>query len=145
MHAMETSGELRFWKIAPRSSRANTMVINRRPTQTSCTLKLGELLRGHPAGWRAQHRVGGNDLGAMVADPAPDVRKISCTGSTATGRKIIGTGLGTKSSGTRSSWGGSNDPAIRAARRGIEKTAKGSVWATRFQNRAQFCVAAKRL
>ncbi|HKR90371.1 MAG TPA: aldehyde dehydrogenase family protein, partial [Phenylobacterium sp.] len=84
---------------------------------------------------------GGNDLGAWLVEH-PDVRKISFTGSTATGRRIMASASGNLKRITLEL--GGNDPAIVLPDVDIEKTAKELFWAA-FQNSAQFCVAAKRL
>jgi acyl-CoA reductase-like NAD-dependent aldehyde dehydrogenase len=70
------------------------------------------------------------------------ISKISFTGSTATGRKIMQNAAGTLKRMTLEL--GGNDPAIVLPDVDIAKTAKALFWAA-FQNSAQFCVAAKRV
>jgi acyl-CoA reductase-like NAD-dependent aldehyde dehydrogenase len=132
---------LAIWKIAPTLVAGNTMVLKPSPYTPLCTLKLGELLRDILPAGVLNIVSGGNDLGAWLTQH-PDVRKISFTGSTATGRKIMESASGKIKRITLEL--GGNDPAIVLPDVDIEKTAKDLFWAA-FQNSAQFCVAAKRL
>jgi acyl-CoA reductase-like NAD-dependent aldehyde dehydrogenase len=70
------------------------------------------------------------------------VRKISFTGSTATGKKIMAAASGNLKRITLEL--GGNDPAIVMADVDVQEAAKQLFWAS-FQNSAQFCVSAKRL
>lgn len=132
---------LAIWKIAPALVAGNTMVLKPSPWTPLCTLKLGELLRDILPAGVFNVISGGNDLGAWLTQH-PDVRKISFTGSTATGRKIMESASGNLKRITLEL--GGNDPAIVLPDVDIEKTAKELFWAA-FQNSSQFCVAAKRL
>jgi acyl-CoA reductase-like NAD-dependent aldehyde dehydrogenase len=78
---------LALWKIAPALRAGNTMVLKPSPYTPLATLALGELLREVlPAG--VLNVISGPEpLGALlVAHPTP--RKISFTGSAATGRRV---------------------------------------------------------
>ena len=132
---------LAIWKIAPALVAGNTMVLKPSPSTPLCTLKLGELAREIFPPGVLNVVSGGNDLGAWLVEH-PDVRKISFTGSTATGRRIMASASGNLKRITLEL--GGNDPAIVLPDVDIEKTAKELFWAA-FQNSAQFCVAAKRL
>ena len=132
---------LAIWKIAPALVAGNTMVLKPSPYTPLCTLKLCELLRDVLPAGVLNIVSGGNDLGAWITTH-PDIRKISFTGSTATGRKIMESASGNLKRITLEL--GGNDPAIVLPDVDIEKTAKELFWAA-FQNSAQFCVAAKRL
>ena len=132
---------LAVWKIAPALVAGNTMVLKPSPWTPLCTLKLGELLRDILPPGVLNVVSGGNELGAWLT-AHPDVRKISFTGSTATGRKIMASASGTIKRITLEL--GGNDPAIVMADVDVEKTAEALFWAA-FQNSAQFCVAAKRI
>ena len=132
---------LAIWKIAPALVAGNTMVLKPSPNTPLCTLKLGEILRDVLPPGVLNIVSGGNDLGAWMTQH-PDIRKISFTGSTATGRKIMEAASGNLKRITLEL--GGNDPAIVLPDVDIEKTAKELFWAA-FQNSAQFCVAAKRL
>lgn len=132
---------LAVWKIAPALVAGNTMVVKPSPYTPLCTLKLGELLRDVLPAGVLNVVSGGNNLGVWLTNH-PDVRKISFTGSTATGRKVMESASGNLKRITLEL--GGNDPAIVLPDVDVEKTAKALFWAA-FQNSAQFCVAAKRI
>ncbi|MCB2013394.1 MAG: aldehyde dehydrogenase family protein [Sphingobium sp.] len=132
---------LAIWKIAPALVAGNTMVLKPSPYTPLCTLKLGELLRDVLPAGVLNIVSGGNDLGAWMT-AHPGINKISFTGSTATGRKIMESCSGNLKRITLEL--GGNDPAIVLPDVNVEETAKELFWAA-FQNSAQFCVAAKRL
>lgn len=132
---------LAIWKIAPALVAGNTMVLKPSPYTPLCTLKLGELLRDVLPAGVLNIVSGGNDLGAWITTH-PGINKISFTGSTATGRKIMEGASGNLKRVTLEL--GGNDPAIVLPDVDVAETAKRLFWAA-FQNSAQFCVAAKRL
>lgn len=132
---------LAIWKIAPALVAGNTVVVKPSPYTPLCTLKLGELLRDILPAGVVNVVSGGNELGAWLTGHR-DVRKISFTGSTATGRKVMQSASGDIKRITLEL--GGNDPAIVLPDVDIEKTARALFWAA-FQNSAQFCVAAKRI
>lgn len=132
---------LAIWKIAPALVAGNTVVVKPSPFTPLCTLKLGELLRDVLPAGVLNVVSGGNELGTWLTGH-PDVRKISFTGSTATGRKVMESAAGTLKRITLEL--GGNDPAIVLPDVDIDKTARELFWAA-FQNSAQFCVAAKRI
>lgn len=132
---------LAIWKIAPALVAGNTIVVKPSPFTPLCTLKLGELLRDVLPAGVLNVVSGGNELGGWLTGH-PDVRKISFTGSTATGRKVMASASGNLKRITLEL--GGNDPAIVLPDVDIDKTAKELFWAA-FQNSAQFCVAAKRI
>lgn len=132
---------LAVWKIAPALVAGNTMVLKPSPYTSLCTLKLGELLRDVLPAGVLNIVSGGNALGEQLVNHA-DVNKISFTGSTATGRRIMETASGNLKRITLEL--GGNDPAIVLPDVDVESTAQQLFWAA-FQNSAQFCVAAKRL
>ena len=132
---------LAIWKIAPALVAGNTMILKPSPYTALCTLKLGEILCDILPPGVLNVVSGGNDLGAWLTGH-PDVRKISFTGSTATGRKIMASASGNLKRITLEL--GGNDPAIVLPDVDVKETAEKLFWAA-FQNSAQFCVAAKRL
>ena len=132
---------LAIWKIAPALLAGNTMVLKPSPWTPLCTLKLGEILREVLPAGVLNIVSGGNELGSWLTEHA-DIRKISFTGSTATGRKIMEAASGNLKRITLEL--GGNDPAIVLPDVDVEKTATELFWAA-FQNSAQFCVAAKRI
>lgn len=132
---------LAIWKIAPALIAGNTMVLKPSPYTPLCTLKLGEILRAVLPAGVLNIISGGNELGERLT-AHPDVRKISFTGSTATGRKIMAASSSNLKRITLEL--GGNDPAIVLPDVDVKETAEKLFWAA-FQNSAQFCVAAKRL
>ncbi|MFS8038996.1 aldehyde dehydrogenase family protein [Xanthobacter sp. AM11] len=132
---------LAVWKIAPALLAGNTMVLKPSPFTPLCTLKLGELLRDVLPPGVLNIVSGGNDLGAAMT-AHPGIGKISFTGSTATGRRIMQAASGNLKRLTLEL--GGNDPAIVLPDVDVKTTAEKLFWAA-FQNSAQFCVAAKRL
>lgn len=132
---------LAVWKIAPALVAGNTMVLKPSPYTPLCTLKLGEIARDILPAGVLNVVSGGNDLGSWLTQHK-DVRKISFTGSTATGRKIMEASSGNLKRITLEL--GGNDPAIVLPDVDIKETAEKLFWAA-FQNSAQFCVAAKRI
>jgi acyl-CoA reductase-like NAD-dependent aldehyde dehydrogenase len=132
---------LAIWKIAPALVAGNTMVLKPSPFTPLCTLKLGELLRDVLPPGVLNIVSGGNDFGAWMTQH-PGIQKISFTGSTATGRKIMASASVNLKRLTLEL--GGNDPAIVMPDVDVKETAEKLFWAA-FQNSAQFCVAAKRL
>ncbi|BCH62152.1 aldehyde dehydrogenase (plasmid) [Agrobacterium vitis] len=132
---------LAVWKIAPALVAGNTMVLKPSPYTPLCTLKLGEIVRDILPPGVLNVVSGGNDLGSWLTQHK-DISKISFTGSTATGRKIMEACSGNLKRITLEL--GGNDPAIVLPDVNVKETAEKLFWAA-FQNSAQFCVAAKRL
>ncbi|USI77622.1 aldehyde dehydrogenase family protein [Sphingopyxis sp. USTB-05] len=132
---------LAIWKIAPALVAGNTMVLKPSPYTPLCTLKLGEILRDILPAGVLNIVSGGNDLGAWMTGH-PGIAKVSFTGSTATGRKIMESSASNLKRITLEL--GGNDPAIVLPDVDPAKVAQELFWAA-FQNSAQFCVAAKRL
>ena len=132
---------LAIWKIAPALVAGNTMVLKPSPFTPLCTLKLGEIVRDILPPGVLNVVSGGNDLGAWMTEH-PGISKISFTGSTATGRKIMASASSNLKRITLEL--GGNDPAIVLPDVDPKTAAKELFWAA-FQNSAQFCVAAKRI
>ena len=84
-----------IWKLGPALAAGCTVVLKPAPTTPVTALMLGELAReaGIPAGV-INVLSGGNDTGQALVEH-PDVRMISLTGSTATGKKIMKTAANT--------------------------------------------------
>lgn len=119
----------------------NTMVIKPAPTTPLTSLRFGELCAGiFPAGV-VNVVTDCNDLGARLASH-PDVAKVSFTGSTETGRKVM---AGAASSLKRLTLElGGNDAAIVLPDVDVERTAR-EVYAAAFMNAGQVCLAIKRV
>ena len=83
------------WKLGPALAAGCTVVLKPAPTTPLSTLMLAELIAtgGHPGGV-VNIVTGGNDTGQALVEH-PDVRMVSLTGSTATGKKIMATAANT--------------------------------------------------
>ena len=81
-------------KVGPALVSGNTVVLKPAPTTPLCTLMLAELASDiFPAGV-INVVIDNNDLGTRLTSH-PDVAKVTFTGSTGTGRKVMGVGAGT--------------------------------------------------
>jgi len=132
---------LGLWKVAPCLLTGNTMVMKPSPFTPLCTLRFGEIAQTvFPAG--VMNVVsGGNDLGQQMTEH-PDIAKISFTGSTATGRKVMASGSVNLKRITLEL--GGNDPAIVLADADWKPLIPTLFWAA-FGNSGQWCIASKRL
>ncbi|MFF4750305.1 aldehyde dehydrogenase family protein [Streptomyces sp. NPDC002514] len=132
---------LAMWKIAPALRAGNTVVVKPSPYTPLTTLALGELLQEVlPPG--VLNVISGRDpLGAlMTTHPVP--RKISFTGSTATGRRVAAAAADDLKRLTLEL--GGNDPAIVLDDADPEQIADRLFWAA-FRNNGQVCLAVKRV
>lgn len=132
---------LSSWKIAPALLAGNTVVIKPSPFTPLCTLKIGELLKDvFPAGV-LNVISGGDDLGPMMT-AHPGFSKISFTGSTATGKRVMENCSKDLKRVTLEL--GGNDAAIIMPDVDVDKIVE-SVFFGAFYNSGQICVATKRL
>lgn len=119
----------------------NTMVIKPSPTTPLTTLRLGELIADiFPAGV-INIVTDQNDLGAKLT-AHPDVAKISFTGSSETGKKVMASAAATIKRLTLEL--GGNDAAIVLADADPVKVAPG-IFGGAFMNAGQVCLAIKRV
>ncbi|WJS86653.1 aldehyde dehydrogenase family protein [Paracoccus sp. TOH] len=118
----------------------NTMVVKPAPTTPLTTLKLGEIIAGILPPGVVNIVTDQNDLGAALT-AHPDVAKISFTGSTATGQKIMASAASTIKRLTLEL--GGNDAAIVLPGADPAKVAPG-LFAGAFMNAGQVCLAIKR-
>jgi betaine-aldehyde dehydrogenase len=83
------------WKIGPALAAGCTIVLKPAPTTPLTTLELGALIRdaGIPDGV-VNIITGGNDVGQALVEH-PDVRMVSLTGSTGTGKRVMKTAADT--------------------------------------------------
>jgi acyl-CoA reductase-like NAD-dependent aldehyde dehydrogenase len=132
---------LGVWKIAPALLAGNTIVLKPSPYTPLSTLKLGEILRDAlPAG--VLNVVSGNDqLGAWITSH-PAVRKVSFTGSVATGKKVAAACAPDLKRMTLEL--GGNDAAIVLDDVDPQQVAEKLFWGA-FANSGQICGAIKRL
>jgi acyl-CoA reductase-like NAD-dependent aldehyde dehydrogenase len=76
-------------KIAPALCAGNSIVVKTAPTTPLTTLRLGELIKDVVPAGVVNILSGGNEAGAHLVSH-PDVAKVTFTGSTGTGRAIMG-------------------------------------------------------
>jgi len=132
---------LGFWKIAPALVAGNTLVLKPSPFTPLSTLKVVELLRDVVPPGVLNVVSGGDDLGAwMTSHPVP--RKISFTGSTATG-KLVAQSAAPDLKRVTLELGG-NDPAIVLDDADPAKVSH-AIFAAAFNNNGQVCSAIKRV
>ncbi|MDH6573680.1 acyl-CoA reductase-like NAD-dependent aldehyde dehydrogenase [Streptomyces sp. SAI-117] len=132
---------LAAWKIAPALRAGNTMVLKPSPYTPLATLLLGRVLAEVlPTG--VLNVVSGSDpLGAhMTQHPVP--RKISFTGSVATGKHVAAAAAPDLKRITLEL--GGNDPAILLDDVDVEAVAERLFWSA-FRNNGQVCSAVKRV
>jgi len=132
---------LAAFKLAPALAAGNTVVLKPSPYTPLATLLLGELLRDVlPAG--VLNVVSGRDpLGAALASH-PGIRKVSFTGSVATG-KLVAAAAAPDLKRVTLELGG-NDPAIVLDDADPADVVKGMFWSA-FDNNGQTCAAIKRV
>lgn len=132
---------LAVWKIAPALRAGNTMVLKPSPFTPLATLKLGEILRAVVPPGVLNVVSGGDELGAwMTTHPA--VRKVSFTGSVATG-KLVAAAAAPDLKRVTLELGG-NDPAVVLPDVDPAAVAKKLFWGA-FENCGQVCSAIKRV
>jgi acyl-CoA reductase-like NAD-dependent aldehyde dehydrogenase len=132
---------LALWKIAPCLVTGNTMVVKPSPYTPLTSLFFGEIAQQiFPAGV-LNIVSGGNDLGQIMTEH-PDIAKISFTGSTATGKRVMASGASNLKRITLEL--GGNDPAIVLP--GTDwKPLVPTLFDAAFGNSGQWCIAVKRL
>jgi len=132
---------LAVWKIAPALLTGNTLVLKPSPFTPLCTLKIGELLREvFPAG--VLNVISGDDSLGPAMTAHKGFAKISFTGSTATGRKVMESAARDLKRITLEL--GGNDAAIVMPDVDVAAVAQ-QIFFGAFYNTAQICVATKRL
>jgi acyl-CoA reductase-like NAD-dependent aldehyde dehydrogenase len=132
---------LGVWKIAPAILTGNCIVVKPSPFTPLTMLKLGELARDIlPAGVFSVIS-GGDDLGPWLTEH-PDVDKVSFTGSSATGRRVMASAATTLKRLTLEL--GGNDAAIVLADADPKTVAEKLFWSA-FSNTGQVCIATKRM
>lgn len=132
---------LAIWKIAPALLAGNTLVLKPSPFTPLSTLKLGEILRDVVPAGVVNTISGGDQLGAWITGH-PTVRKISFTGSVATGKKIAVAAAPDLKRVTLEL--GGNDAAIVLKDVDPKAVAQKLFWGA-FENCGQVCSAIKRL
>lgn len=132
---------LAMFKVAPALLAGNTIVLKPSPFTPLATLKFGELVRDLLPPGVLNVVTGGDALGPwMTGHPGFD--KISFTGSTATGRRVMASAAPTLKRVTLEL--GGNDAAIVMHDVDVGKVAEDLFWAA-FSNNGQICIATKRM
>jgi acyl-CoA reductase-like NAD-dependent aldehyde dehydrogenase len=132
---------LAIWKIAPALITGNTMVLKPSPFTPLCALKLGELSRDFlPPG--VLNVISGDDALGPMMTAHPGFAKISFTGSTATGKRVME--AASKDLKRITLELGGNDAAIVLPDVDLDKVAE-QIFFGAFYNTAQVCIATKRL
>jgi acyl-CoA reductase-like NAD-dependent aldehyde dehydrogenase len=132
---------LAIWKLAPALLAGNTMVLKPSPFTPLSSLRLGEALRDVFPPGVFNVVSGGDELGAwMTGHPVP--RKISFTGSVATGKAVARSAAPDLKRVTLEL--GGNDPAILLDD-ADPATVADRLFAGAFQNNGQVCSAIKRV
>jgi acyl-CoA reductase-like NAD-dependent aldehyde dehydrogenase len=132
---------LASWKIAPALLAGNTMVIKPSPFTPLATLKMVELLNTVLPAGVLNAVSGGNDLGKwMTSHPVP--RKVSFTGSVATGKHVAASAAPDLKRVTLEL--GGNDPAIILDDADVGTIAQ-RLYDAAFANNGQVCSAIKRV
>lgn len=132
---------LAMWKVAPALVAGNTMVLKPSPFTPLCTLKIGELFRDVFPPGVLNIVSGGDDLGPLMTSH-PGFAKISFTGSTATGKRVMESAAKDLKRVTLEL--GGNDAAIVMPDVDLDEVAH-KIFFGAFFNTAQICVATKRL
>jgi acyl-CoA reductase-like NAD-dependent aldehyde dehydrogenase len=132
---------LSIWKIAPALAAGNTIVLKPSPFTPLCMLKIGELLKDvFPAG--VLNIISGGDALGPLMTAHPGFAKISFTGSTATGKRVMESAAKDLKRLTLEL--GGNDAAIVLPDADLDKVAQ-KIFFGAFFNSAQICIATKRL
>ena len=132
---------LMAFKVPSALLAGNTIVLKPAPTTPLATLRLGELIKDVLPPGVLNIITDANDLGAALS-AHPDVRKISFTGSTSTGSKVMAGAAATLKRITLEL--GGNDAGI-VLDDVIPKETAPKLFQSAFQNNGQVCIAMKRL
>lgn len=129
------------YKIAPAIMTGNTVIIKPAPSTPLSSLRLGELIQNvFPAG--VVNIISDNNALGPVISSHPDIAKVSFTGSTPTGKKIMASAAGTLKRLTLEL--GGNDAAVVLDDADVKKAAV-EIFGSTFINSGQVCIALKRL
>jgi len=128
-------------KIVPAMLSGCTIILKPSPFTPLTTLKIAELIADKVPAGVVNIITGTDDLGPMITQH-PDIDKITFTGSTATGKKIM-EGASADLKRITLELGG-NDASIVLPDADPKKVAEQLFWSS-FSNAGQICVAAKRI
>ena len=128
-------------KVPPALLAGNTVILKPAPTTPLSTLRFAELIKDALPPGVLNVITDANDLGGELTKH-PDVRKISFTGSSATGKKVMSSAADTIKRITLEL--GGNDAGI-VLDDVDPKTAAPGIFSGAFRNSGQVCIAMKRL
>lgn len=128
-------------KMAPALVTGNAVIAKPAPSTPLATLLLGEVAAGVLPAGVFQTLTDANDLGALLSRH-PDVAHVSFTGSTPTGKKVLGSAADTLKRFTLEL--GGNDAALVLDDADIAKVAP-HIYAGATTNSGQICLAIKRV
>jgi aldehyde dehydrogenase (NAD+) len=128
-------------KIAPALLSGCTIVLKPSPFTPLTTLRIAELIKDVVPAGVVNVITGEDSLGPLITEH-PDIDKITFTGSTATGKKIM-EGASKDLKRITLELGG-NDASIVLPDADVTKVAEQLFWSS-FSNAGQICVAAKRI
>jgi acyl-CoA reductase-like NAD-dependent aldehyde dehydrogenase len=132
---------LGLWKVAPCLLTGNTMVLKPSPYTPLTSLRFGEIAQAVLPAGVLNIVSGDNELGTQMT-AHPDIAKISFTGSTATGRKVMESGSGNLKRLTLEL--GGNDAAIVLPGADVSSLVP-TLFDAAYGNSGQWCIAVKRL
>lgn len=132
---------LSMWKIASGLLAGNSIVLKPSPYTPLSSLEMGRVMQQALPPGVLNVVSGGDDLGKWVSEH-PTVRKISFTGSVATGKKIAAVAAPDLKRVTLEL--GGNDPAIILGDVDPKAIAEKLFWGA-FNNAGQICIAVKRV
>src|SRR3954469_7543250 len=129
------------WHIIPAIRAGNTVVIKPSPLTPLSTIRLVELMNEKLPPGVVNVVTGENEIGSLMS-AHPGIAKVTFTGSTATGRRIMQSAAGTLKRLTLEL--GGNDAGIVLPDADPKKIVEGLFWGA-FINNGQTCAALKRL
>jgi len=132
---------LAFWKIAPALRAGNTVVLKPSPFTPFSSLRFGQIASEILPPGVLNVVTGGDELGAAITTH-PTPRKISFTGSVASGKKVAVSAAADLKRVTLEL--GGNDPAIILDDVDVDAIAQQLYWGAMFNN-GQGCVLVKRV
>jgi acyl-CoA reductase-like NAD-dependent aldehyde dehydrogenase len=130
-----------IWHIAPAIRAGNTVVVKPSPYTPLSTIRMVELINEVLPPGVVNCVTGADEIGAAMSTH-PGIRKIAFTGSSATGKKIMGSAAATLKRLTLEL--GGNDAGIVLSDCSPKEVVEGIFWGS-FINNGQTCAALKRL
>lgn len=132
---------LAIWKLAPALLAGNTVVLKPSPNTPLTTLKMGEIARDIFPPGTLNIITGGDHLGPHMTEH-PCIDKVTFTGSTVTGRRVMQSAAASLKRLTLEL--GGNDAAIVRPDVNVAEVAPQLFWSA-FANSGQICIATKRM